>query len=75
MSKVRLKANHGTYKKYQKLYDLATKLGISFTFEGGQCILTDENYPDKKFHIEDIEDGQMVFGFPHETEIKITTDA
>lgn len=74
MSKVRLKPNHGTYKKYQKLYDTATKLGISLHFEGDQCVLMDENYPDKRFFIEDIEPSQSVMSFPHETEIKITTN-
>ncbi len=67
----RLKEHHSTYQKYQQLYELADKLGITLCFAAGVCVIEDVDKPGITFYLEDIEDNHIITSFPHPTETKI----
>jgi hypothetical protein len=67
----KLKEHHTTYIKFQQLVEKAEELGLTLSFIGDVCILTDEEKPGIDFRVEDIEDNTSVGSFPHGTEIKI----
>lgn len=67
----RLKPHHSTYIKFQQLTEKAEELGLTLSFIGDVCILTDADKPGIDFRVEDIEENTSVGSFPHGTEIKI----
>ncbi len=72
---LRLKDNHPTIIKLNKLTDLAEKLGLCISFYNHRCLLEDrdrdKNLP--SLYIEDIEGGfSNVNSFPNEMEYKVT---
>lgn len=72
MKKVfKLKGNHPTLVKYNKLIEFADALGLHLEFDSGVCLLRDLALPNNIFKVEDIEGGDIT-GFPHPTETKIT---
>ena len=71
MKQFRLKDNHPTKVKYDKLVELAEDLGISLSFTGDVCTLEDQDQPGVRFFVEDIETG-LCGDFPHGSETKIT---
>lgn len=76
MKRFKLKPEHPTYQKLQKIFDLAEDLGISIWFHPHGAIITDK---DKKFPgdlvLLDIEDTNVADGlFPPTTEWMLVYD-
>lgn len=75
---LRLKSTHPTAKKFDKLCQMADKLGISIEVYSHRMFLTDHDHENTVFYIDDIEDaaggpGDGSFtSFPPTTEYKIT---
>lgn len=73
MSRIRLKDNHPTMVKLQKLFAYAEELGIGFTF-GGQRIIVNDSERNSKLptlYLEDIEEGFTVDEMPPVTDFKV----
>lgn len=67
----RLKENHSTFQKFDKLRDMAEEMGIHMSFQSGYCILTDMDKPNIRFYVEDVEGEGQVWSFPPTNETKI----
>lgn len=68
----KLKENHPTYIKIQKVTDLMEELGLSLS-SGlfGDYIITDAEQPDKFFPLVDIDSNNSVSEFPPQLEFKV----
>ena len=69
---LRLKDNHPTLKKFEKLCSLAEELGLSINVDSQQIILHDLDQPKIAFLVKDIEDwAALVCAIPPTTEYYI----
>lgn len=77
---LRLKDNHPTMVKLNKLIDLANELGISLTFTRFACSIQDKDCKIPNLRLKDIEndhmssDRQQIDCFPYEMEFVIIGD-
>lgn len=71
---LRLKAEHPTLVKFQKLADLADELGLVISIDGGQMVIYDRDKPYVVFNVKDIEQTsweKSFISFPPSTEFFI----
>lgn len=72
MKKYKIKDDHSTAKKLAKLCEMASELGISIEYTRyGVCVITDKEFPGRRYLMEDIEEGPIM-EFPPVMEYKIT---
>ncbi len=74
---MRLKESHPTMKKYLELSALADKLGICIEFNSYRTTMTDNDFPDREYVIEDLEHDShccAVSHFPYSLEVNILYD-
>ncbi len=68
----RLKENHPTSIKLEKLFSLAEELGISITCNRlGQYIVCDNEWPGVDLYIKDIDNNDSVTILPPDFEYKV----
>ena len=70
---MRLKDNHPTMVKLQKLYDLAEELKIQISFSQSLSVVNDRDLPEDHpmFRLEDLDSGEAVEEWPPTFEYKI----
>lgn len=74
---LRLKDNHPTMVKLNKLYDLTEELGISLTFVNARAVIVHDNDRDSNLPdllMEDLEEGHEIEHWPPTFEYKVVYD-
>lgn len=49
------KPNHPTFQKIEKLMEMAEELGLTLSFSTYRTLITDKEFPDREFYLEDLE--------------------
>jgi len=72
MATYRLKENHPTYKKVEKVFALAEKLGISFYYTRAGYMMVADSSQDAEFFLSDVDSDLPCETIPHHVEFKLT---
>lgn len=73
-----LKPEHPTYKKIVKLMNYADELGIHISFTSYSTKVSDIDFPDQEFDLDDLEQNMImkhaasISEFPYSLEFKLT---
>lgn len=72
---LRLKEHHPVMQKVLKLYDRAEELGLKIYWSGQQVWVKDQDQPNTKFYLEDIDNSSIwISEFPPTFEFKMIFD-